>query len=183
MVLQKVSKFGEDLSLICLVEDCCKKRAGWGKWIPNFATIFIDVRDLTMSKKSKYTGLERRNGFLLIIRRLNESDLNIDYSCTYGFEVSKKQVLLRNMTISDKDIQGGSHSFLSIPVGVVLCVSVITGIVVVLVFTGCSIYIKGCCRETTEDTELNTVLQLTGNRRDKMKFESVPTDVEEESII
>lgn len=96
-VVQKVRKYGEDLSLSCHVENCCQESAGWGKWTPKneFITIFIDVKDLNVDNSSKYDGAIDKTGFSLDIRNLTRDDLNLTYSCTYGFLVSKKKMLTK----------------------------------------------------------------------------------------
>lgn len=91
------------------MKNCCKKSAGWGKWSSDdqFNTIFIDVRDLHKEESLKYGGGTGETGFSLTIRNITEDDLNIPYSCTYGFVVSKKQMLLR------EDAVIGKYGFLS----------------------------------------------------------------------
>lgn len=95
--MEKVTKYGEDLSLACQVENCCTKSAGWGKWTPKneLITILIDVKDLNVDNISKYDGAIVKTGFSLVIRNLTKDDLNLTYSCTYGFLVSKKKMLLK----------------------------------------------------------------------------------------
>lgn len=95
--MKKVTKYGEDLSLSCQVENCCPESAGWGKWTPKneLVTIFIDVKDLNVDNISKYDGAIVNTGFSLVIRNLTRDDLNLTYSCTYGFLVSKKKMLLK----------------------------------------------------------------------------------------
>lgn len=91
-------QYGEDLRLFCQVEDCCRQSAGWGKWTPNnkLNTIFIDVKSLQKDEKSKYFGGTSESGFFLVIRNITRDDLGIAYSCTYGFEVSEKKILLKS---------------------------------------------------------------------------------------
>lgn len=90
-------QYGDDLSLVCHVDNCCLDSAGWGKWTTKneLNTIFIDVTDLDSNDNSKYAGGTHLNGFSLLIRNVSSDDLNIAYSCTYGFLVSKKKLLLR----------------------------------------------------------------------------------------
>lgn len=92
---KKALQYGADLRLSCQVKNCCKKSAGWGKWTYNgqFDTIFIDVKDFHNEEGLKYGGGTDESGFFLIIRNITKDDLNIPYSCTYGFLVSKKKML------------------------------------------------------------------------------------------
>lgn len=93
---KKAKQYGADIRLSCQVGNCCKKSAGWGKWTSDdqFNTIFIDVKDLHNEESLKYGGGTDETGFFLIIRNITRDDLNIQYSCTYGFLVSKKKMLL-----------------------------------------------------------------------------------------
>ncbi|XP_071147577.1 uncharacterized protein [Mytilus edulis] len=93
---KKALKYGEDLRLYCQVEKCCTKSAGWGKWTSDdkFDTIFIDVKYFLNDGSSKYGGGIEKTGWFLIIRNITKNDLNTSYSCTYGFQVSKKKMLL-----------------------------------------------------------------------------------------
>lgn len=93
---KKALQYGSDLRLYCHVENCCTKSAGWGKWTPDdqFQTIFIDVKRLREEKNLKYGGGTDATGFFLIINNVTKEDLNVSYSCTYGFLVSKKKMLL-----------------------------------------------------------------------------------------
>lgn len=95
-VEKKILQYGEDLSLSCQVDSCCPETAGWGKWTfkNELTTIFIDVKNLDANDKSKYAGGTDMNGFSLVIRNLSKEDLNIAYSCTYGFLISQKKFLL-----------------------------------------------------------------------------------------
>ncbi|CAC5415245.1 unnamed protein product [Mytilus coruscus] len=103
-VVKKILQFGEDLHLFCQVEDCCRKSAGWGKWTPNnkLSTIFIDVKILQKDEISKYYGGTSERGFFLVIRNMTSDDLNIAYSCTYGFQISKKKILLKTDVFIEK---------------------------------------------------------------------------------
>lgn len=88
-------QYGDDLSLFCQVDNCCLEEAGWGKWTHKneLVTIFIDMRDIDAAESSKYAGETNMSGFSLVIRNLSREDLNIAYSCTYGFHVSQKKIL------------------------------------------------------------------------------------------
>ncbi|VDI05299.1 Hypothetical predicted protein [Mytilus galloprovincialis] len=93
---KKALQYGEDLRLSCQVENCCIKSVGWVKWTSDdeFDTIFIDVRDLGDEESLKYSGGTDERGFFLIIRNITRNDLNISYSCSYGFTFSKGKVLM-----------------------------------------------------------------------------------------
>lgn len=101
-------QYGEDLRLSCQVENCCIKSVGWVKWTSDdeFDTIFIDVRDLGDEESLKYSGGTDERGFFLIIRNITRNDLNISYSCSYGFTFSKGKVLM------EKDVFFGQYIFL-----------------------------------------------------------------------
>lgn len=94
-------KYGEDLSLYCKVKNCCLESAGWIQWTSEneFTTIFIDVKDITVAGSSKYNGKINENGFFLVMRNITREDLNVYYSCTYGFQVSEKKILLETDAI------------------------------------------------------------------------------------
>ncbi|XP_063408707.1 uncharacterized protein LOC134692187 [Mytilus trossulus] len=95
-VVKKALQFGDDLHLFCQVKNCCQKSAGWGKWTSDdhLITIFIDVKNLHNDGSLKYSGGTNKTGFFLRIRNITQGDLNISYSCTYGFQVSRKKNLL-----------------------------------------------------------------------------------------
>ncbi|XP_076085358.1 uncharacterized protein LOC143056160 [Mytilus galloprovincialis] len=93
---KKVSQYGDDLSLFCPVNKCCPESAGWVKWTSedDYTTLFIDVKDLDDRAGPKYNGETNRTGIILIIRNVTRDDLNTSYSCTYGFQVGIKKILL-----------------------------------------------------------------------------------------
>lgn len=93
------------------MENCCTKSAGWGKWTSDdqFNTIFIDVKDFHNDGSLKYGGGTDKKGWFLIIRNITKHDFNISYSCTYGFQVSKKKMLLKKDAFSGKH---GKYSLL-----------------------------------------------------------------------
>ncbi|XP_076076441.1 uncharacterized protein LOC143047286 [Mytilus galloprovincialis] len=94
-VSEKVPGYGADLTLFCFVDDCCIRSAGWIKWNPDYKTIYVDVRNLkgTVSSKDKYATTNNKTGFSLVIKHLQEDDLNIIYSCSYGFKNSLGKLL------------------------------------------------------------------------------------------
>lgn len=93
-IQNKISVYGQDLTLICNVPDCCSKEAGWEAWTQKLRTIFIDIRDLSFTSNSKYTGDVYNFGYSLVIRNVSMEDVNIMYSCVYGDERSDKKMLI-----------------------------------------------------------------------------------------
>lgn len=101
---KQVSQYGDDLSLFCPVKTCCPESAGWVKWTSedDYTTLFIDVKNPDVNKGSKYNGETNKTGIFLIIRNVTRDDLNISYSCTYGFQVGTKKVLLDSDAFFDQ---------------------------------------------------------------------------------
>ncbi|XP_052060944.1 titin-like isoform X2 [Mytilus californianus] len=94
MVEDKVLSFGQNLTLFCAVDDCCSEFPGWVLWNydgKDYRTIVIDLRSF---KSSKYAGDLRKNGFTLVLKHLTETDMNRNYSCTYGSIVGEKKLLV-----------------------------------------------------------------------------------------
>ncbi|CAG2198521.1 unnamed protein product [Mytilus edulis] len=60
IVNEKVSGYGEHLTLFCLIDDCCIQEAGWVKFDPDYETIYLDVRN-----SKYYTSTENRKKVLL----------------------------------------------------------------------------------------------------------------------
>lgn len=60
----------------------------------DYTTLFIDVKDLDIHADSKYNGKTNKTGIFLVIRNVTRDDLNSTYSCTYGFQVGTKKILL-----------------------------------------------------------------------------------------
>ncbi|XP_052083520.1 uncharacterized protein LOC127720810 [Mytilus californianus] len=141
-VAKKVWKYGEDLSLYCQVENCCLDSSGWIKWTSKneFSTIFIDVKDLTVAGSSKYNGKINENGFFLVLRNITREDFNVYYSCTYGFHVSKKKILLETdaffaKTQIDNGVSSEDKEFrISLPwVAFALCIFWLVPVVIIVV--------------------------------------------------
>lgn len=97
VVDKKLSQNGKDLFLSCQVKHCCQKPAGWIKWTSDneSTTLFIDVKDLLDDKVSKYHGGINDRGFFLVVRNVSKEDIIMPYSCTYGFLISNKKMLLK----------------------------------------------------------------------------------------
>ena len=95
-VVEKVDNFGETLELFCKPDVCCFDTGGWGKWGNNskFDTIILGINDHVLNDGSKYEGVIGSNVFSLLIRNLSISDLNVNYSCTYGLETSPGKSLI-----------------------------------------------------------------------------------------
>ncbi|VDI61512.1 Hypothetical predicted protein [Mytilus galloprovincialis] len=93
-VNEKVSGYGDNLTLFCLIDDCCTKAAGWIKFDPVYKTIYLDVRNSkNNTSKDKYAATISNTGFSLVIKNIQKEDINIKYSCLYGFEKSRKKIL------------------------------------------------------------------------------------------
>ncbi|VDI21992.1 Hypothetical predicted protein [Mytilus galloprovincialis] len=98
VVNERVSGYGDNVTLFCLVDDCCKKVSGWIKFDPDYKTIFLDVRDFKhkTSKIDKYAATTNRTGFGLVIKNVRQDDFNIKYLCSYGFKKSSQKVLSKS---------------------------------------------------------------------------------------
>ncbi|CAC5389203.1 HMCN [Mytilus coruscus] len=93
-VEDKVSSFGQNLTLFCAVDDCCSAFSGWVLWNydgRDYRPLAIDLRNF---RSSKYAGDLRKDGFTLVLKHLTETDMNRNYSCTYGSIVSEKKLLV-----------------------------------------------------------------------------------------
>lgn len=153
VIENKILQFGKDLSLSCQVENCCPESAGWGKWTSKneFITIFINVKDLNVDKSLKYGGRTNNRGFSLVIHNVTRDDFNIAYSCTYGFLVSKKKMLLTTdafLTKKEVDsvVRGKDNTPVYIGLIITLSLGTIAGIVVIVVC------LKKNARQSTEMT-------------------------------
>ncbi|CAC5417603.1 CDC40 [Mytilus coruscus] len=112
IVNEKVSGYGDNLTLFCLIDDCCTKEAGWVKFGPYYETIFLDVRNSkNYTSTDKYAATTNSTGFSLVIKNIQREDINIEYSCVHGFDKSRKKVLLhtdafREAQLKKKDVSG-----------------------------------------------------------------------------
>ncbi|VDI22271.1 Hypothetical predicted protein, partial [Mytilus galloprovincialis] len=91
-VFEKVTEYGQNVTLFCNVSNCCPKYAGWDRWTPVQQTLFIDVK--TGQANAKYDGNALRNGYTLVIQKLSKTDLNVSYSCVYGATFGERKILL-----------------------------------------------------------------------------------------
>jgi hypothetical protein len=82
IVKEKVTDYGQDLTLFCPVGNCCSEPPGW---FVGPETIILDVRTFSNDPKVRYHGTYDTDGFGVVIRNLSEADLNVTYSCIYGF--------------------------------------------------------------------------------------------------
>ena len=85
VVKEKVTAYGQNLILFCPVENCCSKRAAWSV---GDKSIILDIKTFSNDPKVKYHGTYDTDGFGVVIRNLSEADLNVTYSCIYGFNLS-----------------------------------------------------------------------------------------------
>ena len=67
VVTEKVSCYGQSLTLFCSVNDCCNEKAGWGS---ESKAIFIDMKEYPDDPNLKYGRTYNESGFGLIIRNL-----------------------------------------------------------------------------------------------------------------
>lgn len=94
-VYEKVSSYGQTLTLYCKLEEICKKTAGWVKWVSNknFDTLIFSVKETSFDKDAKYDGRIGQMGFYLMIRNISSDDFEANYSCTYSLLTSPKKLL------------------------------------------------------------------------------------------
>ncbi|XP_076116608.1 uncharacterized protein LOC143084077 [Mytilus galloprovincialis] len=91
-VLKKITEYGQNVTLVCNVSNCCPKTTGWDKYTPQQRTIIIDLK--TWRPTTKYDGHILTDGYTLVIQNLTKQDLNISYSCVYGSSLGDKKYLL-----------------------------------------------------------------------------------------
>lgn len=103
IVNKRVSGYGDNLTLFCLIDDCCTKAGGWIKFDPDYETIYLDVRNSkNTTPKDKYAATTNNNGFSLVIKNIQKEDINIKYLCLYGFEKSRQKVLRQSDAFKGK---------------------------------------------------------------------------------
>ena len=85
IVKEKVTDYGQDLTLFCPVGNCCSEPPGW---FVGSKTIILDVRTYSNDPKVRYHGTNDTDGFGVVIR-----NLNVNYSCIYGFNQSNPKNL------------------------------------------------------------------------------------------
>lgn len=83
MVDQKVSSYGQDLTLFCNVGKCCKYKHRWSKRNSGaqFMEQYLNENNYVYSR---YNEKLNNSGFFLTIRQLSEADLDIEYACFYN---------------------------------------------------------------------------------------------------
>jgi hypothetical protein len=99
VVTEKVSSYGQSLTLFCSVDNCCNKTAGWRN---ESMTIFIDIKKYPDDPNLKYGRTYNESGFGLIIRNLSETDVNKTYECTYEFQRSSTHQYLLQEDVFQK---------------------------------------------------------------------------------
>ncbi|XP_076076439.1 uncharacterized protein LOC143047284 [Mytilus galloprovincialis] len=110
IVNERVSGYGEHLTLFCLIDDCCTQEAGWVKYDPDYETIYLDVRNSKYyTSTDKYAATTNSTGFSLTIKNIQKEDINIEYACVYGFDKSRKKVLLQSDVFRDEETRSGSE--------------------------------------------------------------------------
>ncbi|VDI50020.1 Hypothetical predicted protein [Mytilus galloprovincialis] len=113
-VIGKVTNYGQNVTLFCNVTNCCPEDSGWDRWTPVQRTLFIDVR--TERPNRKYDGYVLRNGYTLVIQNLTKEDLNVSYSCLYGFTSGERKFLFEDdvftyITTTEPNNPTGNSSF------------------------------------------------------------------------
>ncbi|XP_071141116.1 uncharacterized protein [Mytilus edulis] len=91
-VVEKITEYGQNVTLFCNVSHCCPKYSGWDRWTTVQQTLFIDVKTKTSNKK--YDGKVINDGYTLVIKNLTKNDLNVSYSCVYGATIGERKILL-----------------------------------------------------------------------------------------
>ena len=99
IVKEKVTDYGQNLTLFCPVGNCCSEPPGW---FVGPKTIILDVRTFSNDPKVKYHGTYNTDGFGVVIRNLSEADLNVTYSCIYGFNQSTPKYLFHGDVFKEK---------------------------------------------------------------------------------
>ncbi|CAC5417590.1 unnamed protein product [Mytilus coruscus] len=127
IVNEKVSGYGDNLTLFCLIDDCCTKASGWVKFDPDYKTIYLDVRNSkNNTSKDKYAATTNKTGFSLVIKNLQKEDINIEYSCLYGFAISREKVLLQSDAFRDDQTKS------ELPVAEIIIGSLIASIIILV---------------------------------------------------
>ena len=93
VVKEKVTAYGQNLILICPVENCCSEPTGWSV---GPKSIISDVKPFPNDTQVKYGGTNDTDGFGVVIRNLSKADLNVTYHCVYGFNQSIPKILLHD---------------------------------------------------------------------------------------
>lgn len=103
---QKITQYGETLTLLCHVPNCCPKHAGWDSIDADGIrkTLFIDLKSHKKTASAKYDGEVKTNGYTLIIRNLTKQDVNVSYKCVYDSTIGDPLMLL------EKDVFKGTCS-------------------------------------------------------------------------
>ncbi|XP_071174281.1 uncharacterized protein [Mytilus edulis] len=124
-----VTDYGQNLTLFCKVDNCCIKDSGWVQWnydSIDFRTLIIDV---TGFRNEKFSGKKRQDGFTLVISSLNETDLNRNYSCTYGGKTGAKKLLLKeeafNRTMPMVTVTESTNLTTGVIIGIVVAACVL----------------------------------------------------------
>lgn len=97
-VYKKITEYGEELLLSCKVPDCCTKSAGWNS---EDKTIFLNIANLMYNESAKYDARYGNGRFFLFIRDFSIEDVDISYSCSYGFATSRSKILNTSMVFED----------------------------------------------------------------------------------
>lgn len=97
-VYKKIAEYGEEVVLFCNAPGCCSDSAGWNRLN---SPIFLNIANLRYNESTKYDARYGQSGFFLFIRQFSKEDVNVTYSCTYGFKISNPSILNTAMVFRD----------------------------------------------------------------------------------
>ncbi|VDI02508.1 Hypothetical predicted protein, partial [Mytilus galloprovincialis] len=85
---------GHDVNLFCNAsgfDDCCNSHTRrWSRKVNDSETVVL-FRGVS-SYPEKFTEVMQSGGFSMILKNLNKSDIDVYYTCSYGFYSSKQML-------------------------------------------------------------------------------------------
>ncbi|XP_076082213.1 uncharacterized protein LOC143052931 [Mytilus galloprovincialis] len=178
-VVEKITEYGQNVTLFCNVLNCCPKYSGWDRWTTVQQTLFIDVK--TKISNKKYDGKVIKDGYTLVIKNLTKNDLNVSYSCVYGATIGERKILLEedvftSISTTQSNVPTGTSKLSEIEIA-----ALITGAIVLLsVSVVVAIYFwkRRIKRNTSEEREEN--LELTEKLVKTYKNHHVPKNIRDQ---
>ncbi|XP_063398958.1 uncharacterized protein LOC134683582 [Mytilus trossulus] len=88
---------GYDVNMFCNASefnDCCYNTRRWSRTVNKTETVLI--LEGVSAFPEKFTEIVHSDGFRLILRKLNKSDISFIYTCAYGFHTSNQTLKERN---------------------------------------------------------------------------------------
>ncbi|VDI39630.1 Hypothetical predicted protein, partial [Mytilus galloprovincialis] len=89
---------GFDANMFCNASefnDCCNSNTRrWSRTVNDTETVLI--LEGVSAFPEKFTEIVHSDGFRLILRKLNKSDIGVKYTCSYGFHSSNQTLKERN---------------------------------------------------------------------------------------